>query len=482
MSRRPFDPSLARGGLFGPPSDAAPRAGGGPGGEVPPLSVTQATDRIKRAVEGIGQVRVVGEVSNFSSPKHWYFTIKDAESQLGCVMWSSRAASAGFVPGNGTEVVVTGTLTHYGKGGRTQLDVQRIERRGAGSLQQRYEELRRLLESEGYFARARKRPLPTFPRCVAVITSFQADALQDVLKTAKLRAPFVRILVVGVPVQGESAAPAVARAISAVDRRADELGLDAMIVTRGGGSSEDLWAFNERVVADAVFRSATPVVAAIGHESDTTIIDWVADHRASTPTQAVMELFPDAAAESEMLDALTDRLARVVRRQVVDAQRQLAVLARHPLFRSPRAPIDLRRAELERLRARLSHAVRARESAAARRLADARARFERHRPSVRQAAARERLRALAQRLDRAARVMVTDLRGQLGAAERQLRALGPGQVLARGYSLTFGPDGRLVRAVTDAPAGTSLATRVSDGTIHSTVGDAPAPTLFDSRQ
>lgn len=481
MSRRPFDPSLARGGLFGPPSDAAPRAGAAQG-EAPPLSVTQATDRIKRAVEGIGQVRVVGEVSNFSSPRHWYFTIKDSESQLGCVMWSSRAAAAGFVPGNGTEVVVTGTLTHYGKGGRTQLDVQKIERRGAGSLQQRFEELRRLLESEGYFARARKRPLPSFPRRVAVITSFQADALQDVLKTARMRAPFVRILVVGVPVQGESAAPAVARAISAVDRRADELGIDAMIVTRGGGSMEDLWAFNERVVADAVFRSGTPVVSAIGHEMDTTIIDGVADHRASTPTQAVMELFPDGAVELERVDAMTDRLSRIVRRQVVDAQRRLAVVARHPLFRSPRAPVDLRRDGLDRMAARLAHAVRARESAAARRLADARARFERHRPAVRQAAARERLRALSQRMERAARVMVGDLRGQLGSAERQLRALGPGQVLARGYSLTFGADGRLVRTVADAPAGTPLATRVADGTIHSTVGGAPAPTLFDSAQ
>ena len=298
MARRPFDPSLARGGLFDAPGESAP------------LSVSQASERILRAVEGIGRVRVVGEVSNFSSPRHWYFTLKDDESQIGCVMWASRTSAVGFAPATGMEVIVTGTITHYGKGGRTQIDVQSMERRGEGLLQARYEALRRELDEKGWFRAERRRPLPAFPRRVAVITSFQADALQDVLKTARIRAPFVDILVVGVPVQGEAAAPAVAQAIAAVDRRADELGIDAMIVTRGGGSIEDLWAFNERIVAEAVFNAKTPVISAIGHESDVTIIDFVADHRASTPTQAVMELFPDREAEGEQVDSLSGRMNR----------------------------------------------------------------------------------------------------------------------------------------------------------------------------
>jgi len=469
VARRPFDPSLARGGLFDAPGESAP------------LSVSQASERILRAVEGIGRVRVVGEVSNFSSPRHWYFTLKDDESQIGCVMWASRTSSVGFVPATGMEVIVTGTITHYGKGGRTQIDVQSMERRGEGLLQARYEALRRELDEKGWFRAERRRLLPAFPRRVAVITSFQADALQDVLKTARIRAPFVDILVVGVPVQGEAAAPAVAQAIAAVDRRADELGIDAMIVTRGGGSIEDLWAFNERIVAEAVFNAKTPVISAIGHESDVTIIDFVADHRASTPTQAVMELFPDRHAEGEQVDSLSGRMNRSARRRVEDARRHLSMLARHPLFRSPRAPIDLRRADLGRLAVRLASGTRATHSAARHRLADACARFERHRPSIRQAAARERLHSFDARLHAAARRTLADLRGQVSAADRQLRLLGPGETLARGWSLTFAADGSLLRSAADAGVGQELRTQFADGSVRSRVepaADTPSSTLF----
>jgi exodeoxyribonuclease VII large subunit len=316
---------------------------------------------------------------------------------------------------------------------------------------------------------------------VAVITSFQADALQDVLKTARIRAPFVDILVVGVPVQGEAAAPAVAQAIAAVDRRADELGIDAMIVTRGGGSIEDLWAFNERIVAEAVFNAKTPVISAIGHESDVTIIDFVADHRASTPTQAVMELFPDREAEGEQVDSLSGRMNRSARRRVEDARRHLSMLARHPLFRSPRAPIDLRRADLGRLAVRLAGGTRATHAAARHRLADACARFERHRPAIRQAAARERLHSFEARLHSAARRSLADLRGQLSSADRQLRLLGPGETLARGWSLTFAADGSLLRSAADAGAGQELRTQFADGSVRSRVepaADTPSSTLF----
>ncbi|MFO0963293.1 MAG: exodeoxyribonuclease VII large subunit [Phycisphaerales bacterium] len=509
MARRPFDPRLARGGLFDqvrgaavpgatPPATTPPVAGGPPAAAAAPapstaaesappadgpqpLTVTQASEIIRRALVATGKHRIVGEVSNFTQRDHWYFTIKDEESQLDCAMWASANARAPFVPGNGMEIVVVGEITHYGRRGRTQLSVQRIERRGMGSLQARFAELCRLLREQGYFDQARKRPLPKFPRRVAVITSAGGAALHDVLRTAALRAPFVRLLVIDVQVQGEGAAEQVAAAIAAVDRRADELGIDAMIVTRGGGSLEDLWAFNERVVADAAFRATTPIVAAIGHEADTTVIELVADHRASTPTQAVMLLFPDREGMEQQVDALTDRLQHGIRRRMHEARRHLESLARHPMFRSPLAPIELRRPGLRQLRLRLESAARARLHASERRFAQAHARLERNRPAVRHANARARVQALHEQLQRSIRATLQQLRAQTDSAERQLRALGPAQVLARGYSLTFDAQGRLLRRAADAAPGDRLRTRLADGTIDSAVerveqgGDGPAP-------
>jgi exodeoxyribonuclease VII large subunit len=484
VARRPFDPRLARGGLFdgargaSVPDGSAPAPSGAPaapeaardgGGADAPISVSEASARIRRAVESTGRQRIVGEVSNFSQRQHWYFTLKDSEAQLDCVMWASSTASARVVPANGMEVVVEGAPTHWGPRGRTQLVVRSLSRRGAGSLQQRFEELCRVLREEGYFDESRKRRLPTFPRAVAVITSLQGAALQDVLRTARLRAPFVRILAVDVPVQGDAAAPAIAAAIDAVDRRADELGIDAMIVTRGGGSIEDLWAFNERAVADALLRARTPVVAAIGHESDTTVAELVADRRASTPTAAVMLLLPDREGMQQQVDHLHDRLNFLVRRGVADGRRAVEQLARHPFLRSPRGAVDMRRASAARLAARLASAARARLSRERASVGELRARFEAHRPAARQAAARATLDALAARLARGARAALDSARSRAAGADRQLRILGPGETLARGWTLTFTEDGRLVRTAADVRPGDLVRTRTSGGSLDSRV-------------
>lgn len=490
MKRVPFDPSRARGGLFDPAKDAAQAAKAAALGDPaapsaavpPPITVSEASNIIRRAVESAGRQRIVGEVSNFTHREHWYFTVKDDKSQLECVMWASANGRSTVTPSNGMQVILTGDPTHWGPRGRTQLVVTRIERVGEGSLQQRYEELCRTLREQGYFDDARKRPLPDYPRAIAVITSGTGAALQDVLRTARLRAPFVRILVVDVPVQGDAAAPAVARAIDAVDRRADELGIDAIIVTRGGGSLEDLWAFNERIVADAVFRATTPIVAAIGHESDTTIIELVADKRASTPTAAVMALLPDSEGMTQQTDHLQDRLQFLIRRRIHELRRTVEAHARHTMFRSPTAVIDVYRAALLRSVARLALAARARVNDTRHRLADARTRFERHRPAARHAAARERLLGLDARLHGAARRSIYDLRGQLAGADRQLRLLGPGETLARGWSLTFAADGTLIRSAADARPGQEIESRLADGTVRSRVispGASAEPTLFE---
>lgn len=472
MARRPFDPRLARGGLFDAPATPAsvapaPRTDGPDAADA--ISVTEASARIRRAIESTGRLRIVGEISNFSSRQHWYFTLKDGECQLDCVMWASSTASAACRPADGIEVVVEGTPTHYGPRGRTQLVVRAIERRGAGTLQQRFEELCRTLRAQGYFDEARKAPLPAYPRAIAVVTSAQGAALQDVLRTARLRAPFVRILAVDVPVQGDAAAPAIARAIDALDRRAAELEIDAVVVTRGGGSIEDLWAFNERAVADAIFRARIPVVAAIGHESDVTVAELVADRRASTPTAAVMLLLPDRDGMRQQSDHLHDRLRFLVQRRVHDARVLVDRVARHPGLRSPTAGIAARRAALGIAWSRLSRAVGTRLGRDAARLAECRARLERVRPSARHAAAAERVAALDARLRAAARRMTADRRRRLEGADRELRILGPGETLARGWSLTFDADGRLVRRAADAAPGSALVTRLADGVVRSRV-------------
>jgi len=458
-----------------PASAPAAVAGDGPD----PITVTEASALIRRAVESTGRQRIVGEVSNFSSRQHWYFTLKDQDSQLDCVMWASATAGAACMPANGMEVVVEGVATHWGPRGRTQLVVRRISRRGAGSLQQRFEELCRVLRAEGYFDEARKRPLPPVPRAIGVVTSLHGAALQDVLRTARIRAPFVRLMVVDVPVQGDGAATAVARAVAAIDRRADELGIDAILVTRGGGSAEDLWAFNERPVADAIFSCGTPLVAAIGHESDTTVAELVADRRASTPTAAVMLLLPDREAMQQQVDHLHDRLQFLARRSVLERRKALEAIAARPVLRSARAALDLRAERLRRSEAAMRQASRWRVSAARQRLAELSGRLRAQRPAVRHRAAGQHVQSLAVRLRAAARRVVLDLRRQVDAADRQLRTLGPQETLARGWTLTFGSDGRLLRRAADARPGESMVTRLPDGEVRSRVEGQSGASLFD---
>ncbi len=444
-------------------------------------SVSQLAERIKGALDGIGgPLRVRGELSNVIDKGHWYFSLKDDEAVIGCAMWreqAERARRAGFTLREGDAVVVTGALSFYAKQGRTQLYVTAIEREGQGSLQERYERLRRTLEARGYFDDDRKLPLPTFPRRIAIVTSATGAAVHDCLRTAAHRAKAVGIVLVDVRVQGDGAAEQVARAVRALDAQAARLGIDAIVVTRGGGSIEDLWAFNEEIVADAVFaRRSVPIVAAIGHESDSTIIEFVADRRASTPTQAIMLLTPDVADLTEQLASIEDRLAGALRRSVRSRREVLARIARHAFLRSPLAPIEAARERLDGLAKRLNRVV-------DRRLAGERGRLEHFgsrcaalRPDRRLASERERL---SERLRTLGRIVGDGLRRQrllVAALTKQLESVSPERVLQRGYSYTETEAGELLRRVDQAPSGTALRTTLADGVVRSVVsGPAEAP-------
>lgn len=436
MERLPFDPGAAAGAESAPEDRAANH-----------LTVSEVAALIKSTLERHtpSELRVLGQVSNLSTQNHWFFSLKDEDAVLGCVAWASSARTFGFVPEDGAEVVAAGYLSHYAPQGRTQFYVRQLTPVGAGALEIRFralcDELRRL----GYFDETSKQMLPLLPRRIAVITSAGSAALSDVVETAAQRCRAVGLLLVDVRVQGEGAADQVAAAIRRVDADRETLGIDAILVTRGGGSREDLWAFNERVVADAAFDCNVPLVAAIGHESDTTVIELVADVRASTPTQAVMRLVPAAAQLHDQLVHLEQRLVFLVRRLLERSRERLDTAGRFALFRDPGALVELASERLAVREDRLRRVMAQRVD---------------QRPLLERA---------GQRLGRCMSVDVRRRRELVEALGRQLEGVDPHAVLRRGYSVTMARDGRLIRAAGEVRHGQAIRTRVNDGTFDSVV-------------
>jgi exodeoxyribonuclease VII large subunit len=496
MGRLPFDPTRT----------AAARAAAARG----PVSSVAGTDshsgnaggiavsELASLIQGVlrdhlpARLRVVGEVSNFKDQTHWYFTLKDAQASVGCVMWASSAARARFRPQDGQQVVVTGRVEFWPRAGKTQIYADAIEPVGVGALDLEFRRLCEELRALGWFAEERKRPLPRFPRRVAVVTSRTGAALQDVLDTMRRRCPAVAVALVDVRVQGADAAAEVAGALRWLARVHAREGIDAVLVTRGGGSREDLWTFNDREVARAIVESPIPVVAAIGHETDTTIAELVADVRAATPTQAAMRLTPDTAALQEQVDGLAARLSASMARAARHERERLRLVARHPLFTDPRAAVADAGADVADLVRRLRASAVARLAAAGARVERADARLARHRPAAeyaRRAADVARLSVLlrstiqgcirrsdaepvAVALGRAATARLGRFGLRLDAAARSLELVGPLAVLRRGFSCTHREDGSIVRSIADVAPGASIRTRVADGTFGSiVVGD-----------
>jgi len=440
--RLPFDPKKTAAAR----AAKAAKAAAPPAGDAP-LTVSQLAARISGALAAgfPATVRVIGEVSGFRERTHWYFDLKDAQAVVNCAMFATAARKTKFPLRNGQEVVATGRVEFYDKQGRVSVIVERLEPVGAGALELAFRALCEELRALGWFDPARKRPVPTQPRRVGVVTSRTGAALQDVLDTMRRRNPAVDILFVDARVQGDGAAGEVAAAIRWLDANRARLGIDAILVTRGGGSMEDLWAFNERLVAEAIVGSTLPVVAAIGHETDTTIAELVADLRCATPTQAAMRLCPDRAAMLEQLDSLGARLAGAATR-VLGERRHVESLAQH-LRLSVSGRISRWAGMVERLSGRL----------------------ESHRPAALQARRAAMVEGLELRLAAAVRGEVERAGARLGAMTQQLTAVGPASVLNRGYSYTLRDDGALVKAVSDVRPGDVLSTQVSDGRIRSVV-------------
>lgn len=442
-------------------------------GDDAPLSVSQLSQRIDGALKrGFpASVRVVGELTGFRDRTHWYFDIKDEEAVINCVMFASAARKVRGIssggPQQGTRVLLTARIDFYAKAGKVTLIVEKMELVGAGALEAALRQLVEEVRALGWLDVERKRALPVMPRRVAVITSRTGAALQDVLVTMKKRCAGVDVVVIDVRVQGDAAVAEIVEALRLVSEQAGERGIDAILLTRGGGSMEDMWCFNDREVARAIVKSSVPVVAAIGHETDTALAELVADERCATPTQAAMRLTPDREALLRQVASMGDRLRLLVQRSVREKSIVLDRVCDAAMFAEPLALVASFHEVVDDLREELASVTDSRMSQAKERLGAIAMQMERAKPGAVLARMRERVEAHEQRLRRAACGLRENAARRVESVERELNAVGPMRVLARGYSVTLREDGTLVRSVADAKAGSRLKTRVVDGVVRS---------------
>ena len=392
------------------------------------LSVTELNLYIKNLLESqpmLAHISVRGELSNYKiyPSGHHYFTLKDSESSIRCVMFKSSADKLRFRPENGMGVMVYGRVSVYPRDGAYQLYCAQIMPEGIGDLQVAFRQLKEKLEAEGLFDESHKKPLPRFPGKIAIVTSSAGAAVHDMIRILGKRWPMAKILLLPVRVQGTEAPAEIAGAI----RYANEFDVADLIITgRGGGSIEDLWAFNDERVARAIYVSRIPIISAVGHEPDVTISDYVADRRASTPSNAAEIAVPDCREIADLLDAFELRSSQAMRKRITALRDRLDFCSTRRVITAPTAAFDLRRLEVDRMRERMS-------------------------------AAGEKL--------------VSRCRQQFVALTSAMEAMSPLRVLTRGYAIASSEEGECVRSVAQLQKGDRLSLRLCDGTAQCLVED-----------
>lgn len=392
------------------------------GAQLPVYSVSQVNGYLKELVDGDPLLRgllVRGEVSNYKCypSGHHYFSLKDEQGSIRCVMFRGDAARLRFKPVNGLSVIAYGRVSVYPRDGQYQLYCTQLMEDGRGALDRAFEELKKKLEAQGLFDPAKKQPLPAYPRRIALVTSPAGAAVRDMIRILRQRWPLTEVLVVPVRVQGEGAAEEIAAAIHQVNNRDD---IDLIITGRGGGSREDLWAFNEEPVAWAIALSNIPVISAVGHEPDVTISDYVADLRASTPSNAAELAVPDQQQERQRLEGLTLRLRQAMEVQLDRDRKELTRLEQSRVLRNPVAVVDDQRMRLDGVQRRLAMAL--------------------------------------ERTLRRGRVELAGLAGRVDA-------MSPLKVLSRGYAIAKAED-RAVTTVEQVQPGQAMDVLVADGVYH----------------
>jgi exodeoxyribonuclease VII large subunit len=444
-----------------------------PGPAVPPAREVFTISRLNREARtllerGLGSVWLEGEISNLSRPSsgHWYFSLKDEAAQVRCAMFRSRNLLVRFPVKDGTQVLARGRVSLYEARGEFQVVVEHLEEAGEGILRRRFEALKQQLLAEGLFDERHKQPLPPLPRRIGVITSPTGAALRDILHILRRRFPAIPVLVYPVAVQGEAAPREIEQALRLADQRRD---CDVLIVARGGGSLEDLWAFNDEAVARAIFACRIPVVSGVGHEVDFTIADFVADERAPTPSGAAERVVPDRAEWLRALAASGQRLALAMRRRLTDHGNALHVREQRLARAHPGVVLRQHAQRLDELEGRMRLAARARLERAAHRLIVARGLLLRVSPTSRVANLRVRLDAAGGSLTRAVRDRVAERQQRLELAARALNAVSPLATLARGYAIVADASGKVLVDAALLRTGDRVTTRLAQGSFDAAV-------------
>jgi len=436
-----------------------------------PLSITSLTQRVKHTLEAsFPYIWVVGEITNFkrAASGHWYFNLRDANSQVRCNMWRTATGNVRFRPTDGKEVLVSGSLNVYPPRGEYSLIVESMEEVGLGRLRQAFEQLKQKLQAEGLFDPAHKRPLPLLPRKIGVVTSSTGAAIRDILRVLSKRFAGMQVLLYPARVQGEGAGAEIAEGIGWLDRHG---GCDLLIVGRGGGSEEDLWCFNEEIVARAIFAARTPLISAVGHQTDITIADFVADVSAATPSHAAEIAVKSREEYGKTIDLLVHTLDRAMQRKLLLLKNRINISESHPIFISVRSRVNdyqRRLSDLEyRLQKRLFELV-----------ADRRLRLMRGGERLNPDKLRGRARLAAGRLAEADRELYRKIDRQLDSASqklvvlvRRLQDLSPLKTLARGYAAVFTRENKVVKHPADVSLGELVRIRLAEGELSARIVD-----------
>jgi len=445
-----------------------------PSAGTPPERNLYTVSRLNREARlllerGLPVIWVEGELSNLSQPAsgHWYFSLKDRDAQLRCAMFRTRNSGVGFTPKSGQQVLARGRVTLYEARGDFQLIVEHLEEAGVGALKREFERLKTQLNAEGLFALERKRPLPGFPRRIGVITSPTGAAIRDILHILARRFPPAAVLVYPTAVQGAASVPQIVSAIELAGARAE---CDVLILARGGGSLEDLWAFNDEHVARAIYRSRLPVVTGIGHEVDFTIADFVADARAPTPSGAAELVVPDRNACLDVLSRTAERFNVAMRRELRTVASRFDAASQRLKLLHPGARLVQQEQRLDDLEQRLLSALRAGLQDDRHRVSEALMRLIRHSPERLVREYRLKYEALAARLRHAVQNSLSQTEHRLGLAMRTLDMVSPLATLNRGFAIvTRAADGALVTDVGSVATGDEIDARVAQGRLRARV-------------
>ncbi|WP_318435402.1 exodeoxyribonuclease VII large subunit [Photobacterium leiognathi] len=416
----------------------------------------------------MGVVWLIGELSNFSMPVsgHWYFTLKDSRAQVKCAMFKGSNRHVTFKPGNGNQVLVKARLSLYEPRGDYQLIIESMQPEGDGRLQQQFEQLKMSLAAEGLFAQSLKKALPDQPKRVGIITSKTGAALHDILHVLQRRDPSLPIVIYPTMVQGEGAAISIAQAIGRANARQE---CDVLIVGRGGGSLEDLWAFNEEIVARTIAASQIPIVSAVGHEVDVTIADFVADVRAPTPSAAAELISRDMTHQTQLLDRKRQQLRHAITAYLSQSLRQTTQLQHRLERQHPQLRLNLQQQHIDEISQRLTQGMARKLQKHQQHIEHNNYKLSLYSPASLVINAQRNLERSEQRLYDALDRKLLNARHKLAVAAEKLETVSPLATLARGYSITRNEQGDVIRKASQVNAGDTLITTVTDGEIHSSV-------------